>query len=415
MQVVIGQLVHSAVYFVACSFIMGAVFDRFDRGLWRDGIIGFVGGLTAFIVMSMPAVFNGYVIDGRTPILVVTSFFSGPFGAAVAVAMPLALRIELGGPAVLLGVGAIVAAAILGAGLRALHDRRAWTVTRRSVLVLAALSPLVLVTMLLPQPRQVEPMAVLHIVLPLLVWLPLGSAMFGILLVNELARSDAKRERAERMAFLTRTEHVGPEVFENQLHQLWQLHNRYGTPFVYLLVAIDDGVALARTTSRRNWTAIQARVGRCIKMSVRDCDICAPIGADRFSVLLPHTGRAGVAPVAARIQAAIGKSIRFEGEPITVSIGIASVDESSGPSDLAILAESALVRANAAKPREAIGPSPLALQATDAVVRSFPGAVADGAARLRSGAARSAESRALQTGETAEIVPINQNVRAQPK
>ena len=415
MQVVIGQLVHSAVYFVACSFIMGAVFDRFDRGLWRDGIIGFIGGLTAFIVMSMPALFAGYVIDGRTPILIVTSFFSGPFGAAVAVAMPLALRIELGGPAVLLGVAAIIAAAVLGAGLRALHDRHGWTVTRRSIFLLAALSPLVLVAMLLPQPRSVEPSAVLQIVIPLLVWLPLGSAMFGILLVNELARSDAKRERAERVAFLKRTEHVSPEVFENQLHQLWQLHNRYGTPFVYLLIAIDDGVALARTTSRRNWTAIQARVGRCIKMSVRDCDICAPIGSDRFSVLLPHTGRGGVALVAARIQSSIGKSIRLDGEPVTVSIGIASVDEASGPSDLAILAESALVRANAAKPKEAIGSSPLTFQATDTVVRSFPGAVAEGGARMRTKAARGAEARALEHGETAEIVPINQNVRAQPK
>ncbi|MEM0906079.1 MAG: diguanylate cyclase [Pseudomonadota bacterium] len=380
MHIVIQQLLSSVAVLVLFSFVIGLVFDRWPPGRVRRIAIGAVGGVLSGVLLALPAPYGG-VVDGQAPILVVAGYFGGPVGALVALPIPLIARIEAGGPAMPVGVAALVAAATIGASIRAWHDRRKHTPCRSDALRISAATALLALAVPAGFGAGDQPQRLIALFGALLAWNFVATAGLMRLVINERARSHAKRNRAAEVAFFQQTDQVTADILQTQLHQMWHIHNRYGAHFAYMLVAIDDGTALQRAATRDEWLSIHMNVARIVRESVRHCDICAPVGADHFAVLLPYTGSGAILPVAKRMQAAVADQVSHGDAPVTVSIGIAHVDESNGPNDLIVLAENALVMANAVTPRNAIGPVSALEETAPPLIRSFPGALMTGPER----------------------------------
>ncbi len=86
-------------------------------------------------------------------------------------------------------------------------------------------------------------------------------------------------------------------------------------------------------------------MGEALLHAVRESDLVARYGGEEFVALLPHTGVEEAAIVAERIRAAI-ETHAFDHEPITVSIGVATLPvHAHSPARLMQMADTALYRA----------------------------------------------------------------------
>ncbi len=96
---------------------------------------------------------------------------------------------------------------------------------------------------------------------------------------------------------------------------------RYKYPLAFLLASVDRWKELAAELSPRDQAAFLGRVLATAVKSVRDVDLCAVYGTDRFVIFMPHTGADGARLVAGRLA---GRIAAMEGKPkVTLSIGLA--------------------------------------------------------------------------------------------
>ncbi|WMS43034.1 diguanylate cyclase [Acuticoccus sp. MNP-M23] len=371
---VLPNLLNPFAIVIIGSLAAGFLFDRVAAGRRRNVLIGLIGGAGSLAVMFTPSGVAPFAIDGHICIILVASFFGGPLGALAAVPLPLAMQLELGGPAVPIGLGAIVLAALVGAGVRLACNRLGLRTRRRAVLLLAAASPLVVCALAVPSGGFLAGPTLLSLI-GFLVWMPTLTFLFGILVGNELARSDAKRRQDDEQLFFSLTQTVRDSLLRSQIEHHERLHERYGVHYAYLLVALDDGEAMYERTPPADWVRFKAAVARQLRDCIRDSDVCAPLGEDRFGILLPYTSAANAYTVAERIQAAANTILKFEGKPVSVSIGLAHVDDTMPANDVMITAEGALFLASANGQKNVIGPFPSDRLEGNPVVRSFPGAL----------------------------------------
>jgi diguanylate cyclase (GGDEF)-like protein/putative nucleotidyltransferase with HDIG domain len=86
-------------------------------------------------------------------------------------------------------------------------------------------------------------------------------------------------------------------------------------------------------------------MGEALQHAVRESDLAARYGGEEFVALLPHAGVEEAVIVAERIRAAI-QTYAFDHEPITVSIGVATLPvHARNPGQLVQMADMALYRA----------------------------------------------------------------------
>jgi len=121
---------------------------------------------------------------------------------------------------------------------------------------------------------------------------------------------------------------------------------RYKYPLAFLLAAVDK---LSEHASKpMDQASLMGRILRVAVKSVRDVDLCALYGTDRFVIFMPHTAPPGAKLVAGRL---LGRIAKVEGElaDVGVSIGLACYDGHGTISYGALLREatSALKKAQA--------------------------------------------------------------------
>lgn len=367
MMSMLHDLSGSLAVLAVCALAIGFAFEKIDAGMWRDCAVGLAGSLAAVTAFALTGFSEPVLVTAGSAAMIVVGLFAGPLAAAVALVLPLALRIEVGGGGTLTVGLTLIVAALLGVGAAAILRRRGHTVDRHCVLVVAGLSPLLLLPSLGVLSQQAA-----SLFAPLALWLAFSTAVFGLLVLSERRRTQALRKDRQENALLRETRQVSSEIFDTQVNHHWHLHDRYGAQFGYMIATIDDGAALRRSLTPAAWHGVRAQVGRLIREAVRDGDICGPVNGGRIGILLPYIGSAAMGRVAARIRDGVADARIVCGAPVSVSIGMAHVDEANGPDDLRILAESALVVARATTPRGAIGPQGPDGEETG-LVRSFPG------------------------------------------
>lgn len=360
----------SLIAIVVCALAMGVVYDRVEHGARQRIALGLLAGVACLAAFAVPGAGAGAITAGGIAIVLMTGFHAGVLAAGLAVLLPLAASVEAGAIAGVAAGMALVGAGVLGAGARALLSHREPAAGRGAVLLVAAAGGALLA---LP-PAAASSWTVDGYAVPA-AWLCFCAAAFGLLVDSERTRAGASRDERQQAALLKETRQVNAEILATQLRHLWQLHDRYGVQFAFLVVSLDDAPAMRRALSPAAWQELRGQIARHIRETVRDCDICSPISAGRTGILLPYIGRAAMTRVAERIRDRIAEAdFRFD-QPISVSVGMAHVDEVNGPDDLRVIADDALVVARSATPRGAVGPSRPDDGEPAPLIRTFPGLI----------------------------------------
>ncbi|HPO29710.1 MAG TPA: sensor domain-containing diguanylate cyclase [Candidatus Hydrogenedentes bacterium] len=137
--------------------------------------------------------------------------------------------------------------------------------------------------------------------------------------------------------------------FFERLDQEVARARRYGTPLSCLMLDVDDFKKLNDRWGHLTGDAVLREIARRIQQSIRRVDLPARYGGEEFVILLPQTDLEGARVEAERIRRSVGDT-PFpdlpDGENVTVSIGIAALNEAvTSAEELVRLADDALYRA----------------------------------------------------------------------
>jgi diguanylate cyclase (GGDEF)-like protein len=159
-------------------------------------------------------------------------------------------------------------------------------------------------------------------------------------ILEKLALTDALTGLANRRAFL--------DALEAELARAL----RHDYPASLLFLDLDEFKRVNDTHGHAVGDEVLAGFSKVLSRGCRRGDLAARIGGEEFAVLLPMTGRVPAALVAERMRRSteslpLGVSVEV---PVTVSIGVASTEDSPKPFEAAELlgrADVALYRAKA--------------------------------------------------------------------
>jgi diguanylate cyclase (GGDEF)-like protein len=136
-------------------------------------------------------------------------------------------------------------------------------------------------------------------------------------------------------------------VFQDRLVHECERAYRFGDTFMLVMLDLDNFRAVNDRHGHRTGDVILLDLARRIKAQLRDIDLLARFGADRFAMILPHTLESGGVQVAERIRQNVAGWVFFTDDGaevrLTVSVGMCSypADGSTAP-ELVEVADKAL-------------------------------------------------------------------------
>lgn len=148
-------------------------------------------------------------------------------------------------------------------------------------------------------------------------------------------------------------------AFEQRLTHEYARARRYGTSLSLLIADLDGLKSLNDSQGHRAGDAALREVAAAIARNLRASDLGARWGGDEFSVLAPSTSAAEAASLAERVRAMAEEG--FPGmPPITLSVGVASLDPAADQSLEALLraADAALYAAKTLGRNRVVSASP---------------------------------------------------------
>lgn len=118
-----------------------------------------------------------------------------------------------------------------------------------------------------------------------------------------------------------------------------------GSPLSIILLDIDNFKLRNDRYGHNAGDAVLRRMGAILSRTVRGADVAARYGGEEFMVILPNTANEGTMLVANRLQKVI-RSESWPDEPVTVSMGVASLSEPAfDVASLVALADDAMYQA----------------------------------------------------------------------
>ena len=196
----INAVVQNAVMLLALCWLLAFTTRSWNRdgqmsakllaGLW-------FGSACVFGMLNTSMGQTGIILDARTVVLSMAGLFGGPLVAGIAGALAGGYRFWLGGPGVVPGLANILLPILLGLAYRCAYRKRLLGIAFWQLLgfgLLLHLGVLGFVALLLPSPLGAA--GVRELALPVLLALPLATAILGVLLKDLLERD--KMEQALR-------------------------------------------------------------------------------------------------------------------------------------------------------------------------------------------------------------------------
>ena len=158
------------------------------------------------------------------------------------------------------------------------------------------------------------------------------------------------RKANERLRELSLTDPLtgcwNRRAFEERLASEFATCKRHGGVLSILMLDIDNFKKINDQYGHETGDQVICRVAKVLKDGARGSDMVCRYGGEEFAVLLPRTPREGAAMIAERLRAAVGA--KWDGTPVTVSIGIGNLSENCDSATVVRHADEALYAAKAA-------------------------------------------------------------------
>ncbi|MHB8418230.1 MAG: GGDEF domain-containing protein [Myxococcales bacterium] len=152
---------------------------------------------------------------------------------------------------------------------------------------------------------------------------------------EELARRQRELEQLSREDGLTGL--LNHRCIKERLAEEFRRAQRHGDALSLLMVDLDWFKTLNDRRGHPFGDRVLKRVAGLLTEAVRETDLCGRYGGEEFALLLPRTSLNGALTVAERVRSSVAAT-DFEGERLTLSVGVAGFPGSAGSAELLLRA-----------------------------------------------------------------------------
>lgn len=165
------------------------------------------------------------------------------------------------------------------------------------------------------------------------------------LIVIRIKNADANISTLEIQSIIDPlTQRKNWRAFEQELSSEILRHKRYSRNLSVAIVDIDYLNKINRAYGRDGGDDIINRVAKEIENNIRNCDVLYRLVGDRFAILFTETGMRDTKRVAEAICKKVSDNIELNDQKITLSTGIATLEEKDNKRLLCQRAEEALLQ-----------------------------------------------------------------------
>lgn len=133
-------------------------------------------------------------------------------------------------------------------------------------------------------------------------------------------------------------------AFDHSLQLELAIVERRGTPLSLLMLDVDHFKRINDTFGHEGGDKVLVAIAQMLNGCARVIDVVARVGGEEFAVILPNTDAEGAQEVAERMRIAVARS-NWLGQPTTISIGVATLQEKEDAASLYARADAALYAA----------------------------------------------------------------------
>ncbi len=188
---IIVDLIYNLTLLVALSVVSGFIDLRWSRDT-RSGTLlqGALFGGAALIAMLRPLNLGpGLIFDGRSVVVSLSGLFFGPWAAALASLMTIALRLALGGSGTLMGVLVILSSALIGVVFQRRWQVRHHNIRASQLWLFGLLVHLVMLALTFTLPNQAALAVLARIGWPVILTYPVATVLIGKILSDQAQQS----------------------------------------------------------------------------------------------------------------------------------------------------------------------------------------------------------------------------------
>jgi diguanylate cyclase (GGDEF)-like protein len=171
-------------------------------------------------------------------------------------------------------------------------------------------------------------------------------------LTGDVARLEARVRELDRLAhFDTLVPIANRRGMMRELETMIARHERHGEPAAVLFVDLDGLKMINDCFGHEAGDAALVHVAAQLQAGVRTNDCVARVGGDEFCILLDRADEASAIETAERlVNLVAGDEFLFEGRPIplSVAIGLTSVERGDSPTAVLARADQAMYRVKVA-------------------------------------------------------------------
>ena len=133
-------------------------------------------------------------------------------------------------------------------------------------------------------------------------------------------------------------------AFDHRLQLELAIVERRQTPLSLLMLDVDHFKNINDTLGHEAGDKVLVAIAQVLSTCARGIDVVARVGGEEFAVILPNTDADGAHEVAERMRSAVAR-LGCEGQPVTISVGAALLQDKEQAASLYSRADAALYEA----------------------------------------------------------------------